>query len=256
MFSEKDVDKSLAEVKAIAARLPGATVLTGDAATEQAIKSVHGPFVLHLATHGFYVPSQVDEEYSGRENGSLLHPWTNFATPDKSGLACPNYHEVFNSEWKVDNLSRVGVALASANQIDSKGEQDGFLLGTELFGVDLRGTHLAVLSACETGIGQIDAAEGVTSLRKALEIAGSESQVISLWNVNDIATSELMSEFYRGISVGRGTAAALRNAQVRLLTDGVHAHPFYWAAFTHWGAWSPISHSQPRRTRLAPGPQN
>src|SRR5690606_38545027 len=101
-----------------------------------------------------------------------------------------------------DPLLRSGLALAGANRRESSGE-DGILSALEVAGLDLWGTQMVVLSACETGLGQVQTGEGVYGLRRALVIAGAESQVMSLWSVSDEATRDLMLDFYKQLERGK-----------------------------------------------------
>jgi CHAT domain-containing protein len=94
-----------------------------------------------------------------------------------------------------------------------------------------------VLSACETGIGDVQNGEGVYGLRRALVIAGSESQVMTLWKVKDEPTRELMEAYYRGLIAGEGRTEALRRAQLDLLSRPFRKHPYYWASFIALGEW-------------------
>jgi CHAT domain-containing protein len=136
-------------------------------------------------------------------------------------------------------LLRSGLALAGANALHSGGE-DGILTALEASGLDLWGTRLVVLSACETGVGKVSNGEGVYGLRRALVIAGAESLVMSLWQVDDLSTRDLMTRFYRKLENGEGRSAALRSAQLETLTQPAQRHPFYWAAFQLTGDGSPI----------------
>jgi hypothetical protein len=125
---------------------------------------------------------------------------------------------------------RSGIALASANRREVAGE-DGVLTALEASGLDLYGTKLVVLSACETGVGEASAGEGVYGLRRALVIAGAEAQVMSLWKVDDGATRVLMTTYYEKLEAGGGRSEAMREAQRALLGRKEMAHPYYWAAF-------------------------
>ena len=200
------------EGKLIQYFFPGTRVLIGAQATEAALKKVHGPRVLHLATHGFFLPAPAGDEAPG--SFSLSDP----------GL-------------------RSGLALAGANERESEGGEDGILTARELAtGVDLLGTKLVVLSACETGVGDLARGEGVYSLRRAFVEAGAETQVMSLWQVDDGATQALMSGYYRRMfQEGKGRSAALREQQLAMLADEAHAHPYYWASFIVSGDPSPLT---------------
>ena len=96
---------------------------------------------------------------------------------------------------------------------------------------------MVVLSACETALGDAKSGEGVYGLRRALVLAGSESQVMSLWKVSDEATRDLMIGFYQRLQSGAGRAEALRNAQLAMLRARTRAHPFFWASFIQSGDW-------------------
>jgi MYXO-CTERM domain-containing protein len=111
------------------------------------------------------------------------------------------------------------------------------LTALEASGLDLWGTELVVLSACETGLGDVTESEGVYGLRRALVIAGARSQVMSLWKVDDAATRDLMVNFYGRLASGGGRAAALRDAQLAMLKAPGRSHPYYWAAFIPSGDW-------------------
>jgi CHAT domain-containing protein len=105
--------------------------------------------------------------------------------------------------------------------------------------LDLSGTKLVVLSACDTGVGDLKNGEGVQGLRRALVLAGSESQVMSLWPVTDTAAKDLMIPYYRALQRGEGRSEALRQVQLRILREGrENRHPFYWAAFIQSGEWT------------------
>jgi CHAT domain-containing protein/tetratricopeptide (TPR) repeat protein len=192
------------EATALAAVLVGATVRMGDDATESALKAIEAPPLLHVATHGFFLAGD-DDAAQGADNPLL----------------------------------RSGLVLSGANQLES-GPEDGVLTALEASGLDLWGTRLVVLSACETGVGEVSSGDGVYGLRRALVVAGSESQVLSLWQVDDEATRDLMVGFYRELLLGTGRSAALRKEQLKMQASPATAHPYFWAAFIPAGDWRPM----------------
>ena len=116
-------------------------------------------------------------------------------------------------------LLRSGLALAGANTWLKRGNlpdeaEDGLLTAEDVTGLDLLATELVVLSACETGLGEIHIGEGVFGLRRAFVLAGAKTLVMSLWKVPDEPTRELMEDFYRRLLAGGGRAEALRKAQL------------------------------------------
>jgi CHAT domain-containing protein/Tfp pilus assembly protein PilF len=128
-----------------------------------------------------------------------------------------------------------GLVLA---QLDEKKKpQDGFLRVNDIYNLRLS-ADLVVLSACQTGLGKEVRGEGLMGLTRAFLYAGAPRVVVSLWNVNDRATAELMAGFYRGmLRDGKRPAAALREAQLQLRQQKQWASPYYWAAFVQHGEW-------------------
>jgi CHAT domain-containing protein/lipopolysaccharide biosynthesis regulator YciM len=215
------LEGTLPEVKAIQKFLPNSQILSGTEASEEAIKQVMAPSILHLATHGFFLPNttpDIKPTVDGRDDKKPV------------GLNVEN------------PFLRSGIALAGFNKRnESKGDRDdGVLTAQEFTGINLRGTKLVVLSACETGKGDIRVGEGVYGLRRALTIAGAESQVISLWAVADEETKDLMVKFYKNLNAGMGRHEALRQAQLDFIKDPNTTRPYYWAAFIPSGNWSPL----------------
>ncbi len=202
-----------------------ARILTGRQASEAAFKQdAHRYRVLHLATHGFFLGGACD----GRSGIST--------TRGVGGL------------WAgitVDNpLLLSGLALAGANRRALAGpdEDDGILTAEEVASLDLDGVEWAVLSACDTGVGEVRAGEGVFGLRRAFQVAGARTVVMSLWSVDDQATRAWMRALYEGrFQRHLSTADAVHAASLSRLRDrratGQSTHPFYWAAFVAAGDW-------------------
>lgn len=211
------------EAKKIEKLMPGAEVLLEKDATEAALKQVHGPRLLHVATHGFFLEDPLPAP-AGSRGFSLL------GLTNKAGDAV--------RPARVENpLLRSGLAMAWANRRRS-GDEDGVLTALEAAGLDLWGTKLVVLSACDTGVGEVRNGEGVYGLRRALVLAGSESQVVSLWKVSDEDTRDLMIAYYAKLKKGLGRGEALRRVQLERLHK---RHPYYWAGFIQSGEWANLA---------------
>jgi len=190
-------------------KLSDSNVLMGAQASETRLKQLRAPRILHIATHGFFLQ---DQDLQG------------------SSTTLP---------VRENPLLRSGLALAGANQRRS-GKEDGILTALEAARLDLQGTELVVLSACESGLGEIQNGEGVYGLRRALVLAGAQAQVTSLWKVSDAATRELMVGYYERLLKGQGRGAALRSVQQHMLADTGRSHPYYWAGFLVTGNWRPM----------------
>ena len=214
------LDGTKAEAEAIKKLLPKATVLTQAQATENALKQVKKPNILHIATHGFFLESTKNKNENQRNN--------------------KNEGER-NSPLRIDDnpLLSSGLVFAGVKVSQSAGD-DGVLSALEATNLNLVGTKLVVLSACDTGNGDISTGEGVYGLRRALVIAGSESQLISLWKVSDNATKDLMIAYYQRLKKGEGRSEALRQTQLAMLKSKDQNHPFYWASFIPSGDSSPM----------------
>jgi CHAT domain-containing protein len=137
-----------------------------------------------------------------------------------------------------------GLALAGANRREhaSPNEDDGVLTAAEVASLNLRGVEWAVLSACDTGLGEIRSGEGVLGLRRAFHIAGARTVIMSLWPVDDQATRVWMRELYEGrLKRDLDTAVAIRDAGLAVLRSrraaGQSTAPFYWAPFVAAGDW-------------------
>jgi CHAT domain-containing protein len=122
-----------------------------------------------------------------------------------------------------------GLAFAGANNTISSGKGDGVLFSSQIRQLDLQGTELVVLSACDTGVGTVKVGEGVESLRQALELAGARSTVTSLWKVPSLATRDLIVAFYDAMAGGASKPEAMRQAKIKIMKTS--PQPFYWGAF-------------------------
>ncbi|MCX7040863.1 MAG: CHAT domain-containing protein [Spirochaetes bacterium] len=217
------------EAREIAALVSGAkVVLEGVEATEAAVKEARAPRILHLATHGFFLKDENVNPASPQstERGLSIVTQSSPARTERTSFENP--------------LVRSGLAFAGANHASETEEgDDGILTALEISGMDLWGTELVVLSACETAVGEVFAGEGVFGLRRSFGLAGAKSLLMSLWPVGDWVTVEQMKEFYRRMG-SEPLAAALRGAQLATLLKlreehGV-ANPVVWAPFIIQGA--------------------
>lgn len=193
------------EARSIQTLFPAATVLSGAKATETVLKQAIAPEILHIATHGFFLENE------------------NLSNDAKNNVENP--------------LLRSGLALAGANE-RSEGKDDGILTALEASGLNLWGTKLVVLSACDTGLGEVRNGEGVYGLRRAFLLAGTETLVMSLWSVSDDTTRKLMINYYKNLKQGVGRGEALRQVQLEMLKNPERQHPFYWASFIQSGEWA------------------
>jgi CHAT domain-containing protein len=207
------------KLAALAAREP--TVLTGERATEQQLRTARRPRVLMLATHGFFLPPDQEHRSAGKT-------WF-------EALTLP----LAVGDEAVNPLRRSGVLLAGCNREPAPGSDDGVLTGLDVLGLDLRGCELVVLSACETGLGEVRDGEGVGGLRQAFLAAGAELVMSTLWQVPDLESARLMTRCFELQADGRVAGVALREAQLeavrRRRERNAAAHPFFWAAYTLTG---------------------
>ena len=129
------------------------------------------------------------------------------------------------------------MALVHRSQIPNAVAEDGLLTGLEASLLNLQGTELVILSACDSGSGEVKNGEGVMSLRRAFRIAGTETVLASHWEVSDRASNALMTEFVRRWRAGEERAHAWREAQLTLLRSKDFSDLFFWSAFTLTGEW-------------------
>jgi len=198
------------EARSIQSLWHDAKVLTGREASKASLKSLEAPRILHIATHGFFLSEGAPAEGGGTRS--------------------------IQANVKLDNpLLRSGLALAGANL--NSGGDGGVLTALEASGLNLWGTQVVTLSACETGLGEVKNGEGVYGLRRAFLLAGAQSLVMSLWPVSDRVTRETMTAYYTGLKAGLGRGEALRQAQLAMLRRKNREHPFFWAGFIQSGDW-------------------
>jgi tetratricopeptide (TPR) repeat protein len=176
---------------------------------EVRVKGVRSPRVLHLATHGFFLRDQPREQARAGAADRLPADYENPLL--RSGLLLAGYNT-----W-----------LAGGRL--SPEAEDGILTAEDVAGMDLLDTDLVVLSACDTGLGEVRIGEGVFGLRRAFVVAGAKTLVMSLWKVPDQQTQQLMVDFYRRLRAGVPRQAALRQAQLALKAR--YPDPYYWGAF-------------------------
>ncbi len=182
-------------------------------ATEEVVKQLDAPRLLHIATHAYF-----------------LSDLPRYKSAAAFGLHLPSA--------EANPLLRSGLMLAGAanslqrqklQQQNNWQQEDGILTAYEAMNLNLSGTELVVLSACETGLGEIRNGEGVYGLQRAFLVAGAEGVLMSLWKVDDQSTAALMQLFYERWLSGEEKADALRAAQLAYMKT--HPEPYYWGAF-------------------------
>jgi CHAT domain-containing protein len=200
--------------------------MTGvDASPEAFTQYAPGKRVLHVATHGFFLEGSCESAVQRR-----LDP----GKRDESVLPASAENPLLLS----------GLAFAGANRRSSAkaDETDGILTAEEIAGINLEGVDWAVLSACDTGVGEIKVGEGVFGLRRAFQVAGAKTVIMSLWPVEDETTKQWMGTLYREHFLnGKDTGESVRAASLQMLRQRrarhLSTHPFYWGAFIAAGDW-------------------
>ncbi|SEU24508.1 CHAT domain-containing tetratricopeptide repeat protein [Stigmatella erecta] len=210
------------EAQGIQRLLPQAQLFLGPEATKQRLLQLPTPGILHLATHGFFL----DKAPSAPGSRGLA------AIDALDGAPSPQQEPLLNS----------GLVLAGAHppasEFAASSPEATLVTALELAGLNLWGTQLVVLSACDTGRGQVLMGQGVYGLRHAFVAAGAETVLVSLWKVNDDSTRLLMDLYYRNLLAGQGRASALRAAMISLRAS--HPHPHAWAPFIALGSDEPL----------------
>lgn len=186
------------------------TVLSGGEATETAVCSAKSPGILHVATHGYFISNvnfKAGKNFMGLDGAYLArNPML------RSGLLLTGSGSVIQ-----------GIQTSSGDK------DDGVLTALEVMTMNLSGTDLVVLSACESGLGEIISGEGILGLQRGFRIAGAKSVIMTLWNVSDDITSEVMTYFYKYFLNGQSQSEALRNTLTEIRKK--HPDPKDWGAY-------------------------
>ncbi len=186
------------------------TSYLGMQASEKTVKALDSPSILHIATHGFFLPN------------------ADLGDVGEDKLLGLDKNKVFENP-----LLRSGLLFASAKNALSEGGE-GVLTAYEAMNLNLDNTSLVVLSACETGLGELSNGEGVYGLQRSFQQAGARSVIMSLWKVDDAVTQKLMTTFYENWLIKKQSKrAAFKNAQATIQAE--YKYPYYWGAFVMVG---------------------
>jgi CHAT domain-containing protein len=191
-------------------------VISGPAATASVVLAQKAPRILHIATHGFFL--------------AVPPPTSGSAAPEAAASTTPAGE---------DPLQRSGLVFAGANRPAANPSDDGYLTAAEASAMDLEGTELVTLSACETALGAVRRGEGVYGLQRSLAVAGARSTLLSLWKVDDGHTITFMEHFYSRLKAGEGRADALRHTQSEFRNNKISTYNDIrvWGAFQLSGDW-------------------
>jgi len=190
------------------------TVRTQKEATEKSIKSVKAPMLMHNATHGYFlqdVEGSVGSVYGVDAENASKNPLL------RSGLI----------------LADAKGAIGDDQTMIVADHENGILTAYEAMNLDLEGTDLVIMSACETGLGDVKSGEGVYGLQRSFLVAGADALIMSLWKVDDEATQLLMSNFYTNWVKGGDKQKAFKQAQLQLMAK--YKDPYFWGAFVMIG---------------------
>jgi CHAT domain-containing protein len=194
-------------------KIPVQTYMQANA-TEEAVKRVQFPRILHIATHGAFFEKEseaADREQVGNEANQAVE----FSPMLRSGLVLAGIGNFYQAK-------------------DRPQRDDGFLTAYEAMNLNLDNTELVVLSACETGLGEAKSGEGVFGLQRGFQTAGAKTILMSLWSVDDAATQKLMTLFYTNwLAKKQSKRQAFKNAQEALRKT--YPQPYYWGAFVMVG---------------------
>jgi CHAT domain-containing protein len=183
-------------------------------ASEKNVKSINSPYLVHIATHGYFLEdtdSKAGNVFGVNAENASSNPLL------RSGLI----------------LAGAGKAMTGSQGVDLSSNDNGVLTAYEAMNLDLTGTDLVILSACETGLGDVKAGEGVYGLQRAFLVAGANALIMSLWKVDDAASQMLMTNFYTNWIKTGNKQKAFKQAQLQLMTK--YKEPYYWGAFVMMG---------------------
>jgi CHAT domain-containing protein len=186
------------------------TTLLSTQATKTGLLDTGGTSLLHIATHGFFLSDE-----------GTPSPLSSSKTQDEFDLSA--------GKQETNPMYRAGLALTGANV----NQRQGVLYASEIAGFDLSKTSIAVLSACDTGVGDVESGDGVFGLKRAFMIAGARSVVTSLWPVSSNETTQLMKSFYEVLVKSSNRAAALQESKLQIMKK--YHNPFYWGSFVLTG---------------------
>lgn len=186
-------------------------IITENRANEESFKALDNasPSLLHIATHGFFLSDPIQLELNPFMQKKKAKHYSNLLL--RSGLLFAGANKAWLGEDVVEGID------------------DGILTAEEISKLNLSKTKMVVLSACETGLGEIESTEGVFGLQRAFKLAGVQTLIMSLWKVPDIATSKLMIEFYNNWTGGMEIHQAFQKAQQAIKKE--YSSPYYWAGF-------------------------
>ncbi|MBX2901750.1 MAG: CHAT domain-containing protein [Cyclobacteriaceae bacterium] len=182
-------------------------------ANEASVKALKAPTIIHIATHGYFL---ADADLKGN---------------DAMGIDAENAR---NNPLLRSGLILAGAQTSNNTSVDLQSNDNGVLTAYEAMNLSLEGTDLIILSACETGLGDVRAGEGVYGLQRAFLVAGANALVMSLWKVDDTATQELMTNFYTNWSKTGNKQKAFKQAQLQLMNK--YKDPYFWGAFVMMGS--------------------
>jgi CHAT domain-containing protein len=226
------------EARQLAPLLSGGAVISGPAATAAVVLAQRAPRILHIATHGFFLADQAAAGANATGGPAAMGAR---GLPAASGGAGDG--SAATTTTREDPLQRSGLVFAGANRPDANPSDDGYLTAAEATAMDLEGTELVTLSACETGLGGVQSGEGVYGLQRSLAVAGARSTLLSLWKVDDGMTATFMERYYNRLKAGQGRADALRDTQAEFRNNknSTYNDIRVWGAFQLSGDWRALT---------------